>query len=98
MTMTIKVEEAVMAEATMERLVQFHCRQELHNKKWKILLEGYIFFEEIPQTFLQIILENKILELLLEKIKKDLKIGELKKEKKNFQTFQKELLIRENRA
>ena len=48
--------------------------------------------------FPQIILENKILELLLEKIKKGFKIGELKKEKKNFQTFQKELLIRENQA
>ena len=34
--------------------------------------------------FPQIILWNKILELLLKKIKEDFKIGELKKEKKNF--------------
>ena len=37
--------------------------------------------------FLQIILENKILELLLKKNKKDFKLCELKKEKNNFQTF-----------
>ena len=87
----------VVEEATMERLVQVY-HQELHNKKWKILLEGQIFFEEIPQTFLQITLGNKILKLLLKKTEKDFKIGELKKKKKNFQTFRKELLIRENRA
>ena len=89
--MTMKVEQVVLEE-TMERLVQVHCRQELYNKKSKILLQGQIFFEEIPQAFLQIILENKILELLLEKIKKDFKIGELNKEKENFQTFLKGII------
>ena len=39
-----------------------------------------------------------LLELLLDKIKKDFKIGTLEKEKVNFQTYQKELLIRENQA
>ena len=52
----------------------------------------------IVQMFLQIILQLKILELLLDKIKKDFKIGKLEKEKENFQTYQKELLIRGNQA
>ena len=39
----------------------------------------------ILQTFLQIILQLKILGLLLDEIKKDLKIGKLEKEKENFQ-------------
>ena len=32
------VEEAVVEEATIEHLVQVHCRRELHNKKWRIFL------------------------------------------------------------
>ena len=40
MTMTMRLKTAaVVEEATMERLVQVYHRQELHNKKWKILLD-----------------------------------------------------------
>ena len=46
------------------------------------------------QELHQIILQLKILELLLDKTKKDFKIGKLGKEKENFQTYLKELLIR----
>ena len=48
--------------------------------------------------FLQAILQLKVLELLLDKIKKDFKIGKLEKEKNKFQTCVKEQLIRGNRA
>ena len=39
---------------------------------------------------LQPILQLKILELLLDKMKKDFKIGKLEKEKEKFQTYLKE--------
>ena len=42
--------------------------------------------------FLHIIPENKILELLLEKIKNDFKIGELKKEKKESSNIPKGII------
>ena len=48
--------------------------------------------------FLQAILQLKVLELLLDKIKKDFKIGKLEKEKEKFSTYLKEFLIRGNRA
>ena len=40
--------------------------------------------------FLQPMLQLKILELLLDKMKKDFKIGKLEKEKEKFQTYLKE--------
>ena len=43
-------------------------------------------------------IQLKILELLIDKIKNDFKIDKLEKEKENFQTYQKELLIRGNQA
>ena len=48
MTMRVKAAVAVVEEATMEHLFQVHYRQELYNKKWKILSEGQIFSEETP--------------------------------------------------
>ena len=51
----------------------------------------------ILQMFLQIILQLKILGLLLDEIKKDLKTGKLEKDKE-LSTYQKELLIRGNQA
>ena len=62
---------AVMDEPMTECQVQVHHHQELRNKKGKILLEDWIFFEGIPQMFLQPILQLKILELVLDKMKKD---------------------------
>ena len=65
---------AVVEETMTERQVQVRHHQELHNKKWKILIEDYIFFEGIPQMFLQPIP----------------KISKLEKEKEKFQTYLKE--------
>ena len=48
--------------------------------------------------FLHTILENKILELLREKIMKSLLINKLNKDRGKFQISQRELLIKENQV
>ena len=68
-----QVGEEVEEEGMMERQVQI----------WVFLisLSSNFFFEEIRLMFFQIILGNKILELLLNKIKRDFRIDKLEKEK-----------------
>ena len=72
--------------------------QQLHNKKWMIYFEGLIIFAVILQMFLHTILENKVLELLREKIMKSLLINKLNKGREKFEICQRELLIKENQA